>query len=440
MKGSRAFEEIYDHVKNLEIIDTHEHLPAFESLREKNTDILKEYLTHYFNCDLISAGLSQSDYERVIDSDYPLMDRWSLVEPYWEAAGNTGYARALNISVRELYGIESISRDTIEQLNGKFMKSLEPGHFRLVLKEKSKIKVSLLHDIPKENERIIFTSNLKCDEEFFRSVYPVDACIFPQSAEDIERIEKEYGKKICCIDDWLEACEVLLDNALQNGAVALKSALAYVRTLLYKRVTNNEAEEDFNDIFRNRHMRTYMQQAFTVGSRFQDYMMHFVLRLANRKNLAIQFHTGLQEGNGNIVYNSDPSLLSNLFLEYPDVKFDLFHMGYPYQHVVSALAKNFPNVYIDMCWAHIISPHASINALMEWIDTVPVNKISAFGGDYLFIDAVVGHQYMARKNVSSALAKKVEEDVFDTERAKKIAGQLFYENPCTIFSLEDTFH
>jgi predicted TIM-barrel fold metal-dependent hydrolase len=438
MRSSTAFEEIYEYVRNLEIIDTHEHLPAFESLREKDTDILKEYLTQYFNSDLISAGLSPADYERVIDCNYPLMDRWSLVEPYWEAAGNTGYARALDISVKELYGIESICRDTIEELNRKFKKSLEPGHFRLVLKEKSKIKVSLLHDIPRENERILFTSKLKCDEEFFRSIYPVDACISPQSGEDIERVEKECRMRICCINDWLEACERLLDNALQSGAVALKSALAYVRTLLYKRVTKNEAEEDFNEIFRNKHMGIYMPHVFTLGDRFQDYMMHFILQLAERKNLTIQFHTGLQEGNGNLIYHSDPSLLSNLFLEYPDVKFDLFHMGYPYQHVVTALAKNLPNVYIDMCWAHIISPQASINMLMEWIDTVPVNKISAFGGDYLFIDAVVGHQYIARKNVSIALANKVEEGVFDIEKAKKIAGQLFYDNPYRILGLENS--
>ena len=36
--------------------------------------------------------------------------------------------------------------------------------------------------------------------------------------------------------------------------------------------------------------------------------------------------------------------------------FDIFHIGYPYQQTLSALAKNFANVYIDMCWAHIISP------------------------------------------------------------------------------------
>lgn len=124
-------------------------------------------------------------------------------------------------------------------------------------------------------------------------------------------------------------------------------------------------------------------------------MFYFILDIANRKRLVMQIRTGIHEGSGNILSNSNPELLSNLFLEYPDVTFDIFHIGYPYQNELAVLAKNFPNVFIDMYWAHIISPNASINSLLEWIDTVPLNKISAFGGDYCFIDGVYGHQYMA---------------------------------------------
>lgn len=64
----KAFEEILDYVEDLEIIDTHEHLPCFENAREKDTDVLKEYLTHYFNRDLISAGLKANDYHKIINN------------------------------------------------------------------------------------------------------------------------------------------------------------------------------------------------------------------------------------------------------------------------------------------------------------------------------------------------------------------------------------
>ena len=59
MKMAKVYEEIYDYVKTLEIIDTHEHLPPFEHLRDKDTDVLREYLAHYLSCDLVSAGFFQ---------------------------------------------------------------------------------------------------------------------------------------------------------------------------------------------------------------------------------------------------------------------------------------------------------------------------------------------------------------------------------------------
>jgi len=163
--------------------------------------------------------------------------------------------------------------------------------------------------------------------------------------------------------------------------------------------------------------------------------MHFILHEANRKKCPFQLHTGIQEGCGNYIASSDPALLSNLFLEYPNVQFDVFHIGYPYQQVLSVLAKTFPDVFIDMCRAHIISPTACIQALGEWIDSMPFNKISAFGGDYCFIDGVVGHQYLARLNVSIALARKVEEGVCDLDVAKRITKALFFENPARIFGM-----
>ena len=58
-----------------------------------------------------------------------------MVEPYWEVSKYTGYGRALDISVRDIYGIEKIDRSSIEDLNHKFLKSLFKGHFNKILKE-----------------------------------------------------------------------------------------------------------------------------------------------------------------------------------------------------------------------------------------------------------------------------------------------------------------
>lgn len=420
----KHWDEIYAYVQDLEIIDSHEHLPYREDAREKHTDVLEEYLIHYFDRDLVSAGLTPADMLRVKDHNLPLMARWRLVEPYWLNARHTGYGRALQISAKELYGIEQISGDTIMALDEKFQRSLQPGHFQKVLKEKCRIKASLLD------------CNLDCDQTFFKSVFRIDTLVYPRTIREIYALGEACGVAIASFDDWLEACVKTLDDAFARGAVALKCALAYQRTLKYERVTRQQAEQAFHKLLFLENFPDWEEPVIVSGKAFQDYMMHFILDYANKRRLTIQFHTGLQEGNGNYIEYSDPTLLGNLFLAYKQVDFDLFHIGYPFQHMVGALAKTFPNVYIDMCWAHIISPQACMQALNEWIDCVPVNKITAFGGDYKIIDAVYGHQYLARRDVAMVLARKVEEGLFDVKEAKRIAKLLFYDNPYRLFKLE----
>jgi len=431
-----AFEELKEYLFSLTIIDTHEHLPSSEEVRDRDTDVLKEYLAHYFNRDLISAGLPEEDYLKIIEEKMPIGEKWKMVEPYWEASRHTGYARVLDIAARDLYGIDGIGGETIEELNEKFLESLKPGHFKKVLKERCSIETSLLCvETLEEKYDPLEERSIHCDRDLYTPVFIINTYVHPGGWPDIRRVERESGVRITSFNAWLDATEASIDYAVQEGSCILKNSLAYVRSLNYETVTRREAEEAFNVVFNTKHIPDWHQQPAWPAKPFQDYMFHFILDIANRNNLIMQIHTGIQEGSGNLISNSNPEYLDKLILKYPDVVFDLFHIGYPYQNIVTVLAKNFPNVYIDMCWAHIVSPNASVLSLLEWFDTVPVNKISAFGGDYLFIDGVYGHQFLARENVARALSMKVEDGLFDIHRAKEIGKMLFYDNPKRIFRL-----
>jgi len=416
------FEEILGFVETLEIYDTHEHLPHREDARERSTDVLQEYLKCYFSSDLQSAGLRRTDYQAVIDPRRPLAERWRLVEPYWQAARFTGYGQALDIVARGLYGVDGITGATIERLNERFQATLAGGQYRRVLKEKSRIRLSILD------------ANLDCDPEYFRSAYNLDLVVMPRNLGDVEQVAGEAGVRVACFDDWLEACRGAVARAEARGAVCLKTAHAYARSLAFERWTRAQAEEAFNGFFDAIHRDSGSMGAIP-GKPLQDFVMHWVLQEADRRGRTVQVHTGILEGTGNYLANSDPLALSNLFLQYPDVKFDLFHIGYPWQQQVGVLAKNFPNVFIDMCWAHIVSPTASVVALAEWVGCVPLTKISAFGGDYSFVDGVYGHQAIARRNVSRSLARTVEEGVMDIDAAKATARMLFIDNPRRLFGL-----
>ena len=171
----KNFEEIYDVVRSLTIYDTHEHLPYREDARKRPTDVLDEYLTHYFSIDIQNAGLRGADFARVRDINVPIEERWRLAEPYWSLARNTGYGRALDIAVRDLYGLPGINAETIGELNTRFQSALSSGkHFEYVLKEKSKIALSILDSHP------------ECDRRFFRTVFRLDSFLMPATTEAID--------------------------------------------------------------------------------------------------------------------------------------------------------------------------------------------------------------------------------------------------------------
>jgi hypothetical protein len=435
---SKTFDALRRYVFELEIVDTHEHLPPFEHERPKNTDVLSEYLTHYFSCDLVSAGLSDEGIAFARDAKKPLGERWKTVAPFWEAARHTGYGRSLDIAARELYGIDRIDGETIEALDEAFRDAREKGgHYRRVLKEKSRIAVSI------EDWQSACVVGAKTDKdipvdvEYFRPVVRADGFIAPGNTGELKELSALAGVPIHTLADLKAGVEAYLDKSLAKGAVGLKSGFAYQRPLRFEKVSEADASRDFARLFGD------SSQAWQKPGRWplwklQDHMMHHVCALADARSLPFQIHTGLQEGNGNFIYHSDPALLSNLFMEYPNVRFDLFHIGYPYHQTLSALAKNFRNVFIDFCWANIISPEASVRALVEYLDAVPANKISGFGGDYAFIDGVAGHAFIARENVARALAIKVDQGVFGLDRARELATMIFRDNPARLFGVEPT--
>jgi predicted TIM-barrel fold metal-dependent hydrolase len=188
-----------------------------------------------------------------------------------------------------------------------------------------------------------------------------DRFVAPQSAADVRELEELTGTSIASLAGLKRAMETSFEQSLDAGMVTVKSTLAYTREIHYAEVSAQDAEADFRTLrdstraspagFRSRVDRPYRL--------LEDHMFHHLIRLAEDHDVPVQIHTGLHAGNGNFIENSKPTHLTNLFFLYPRVKFDLFHMSYPYQGEAAAIAKVFPNVHIDLCWAHIISPSAT---------------------------------------------------------------------------------
>jgi hypothetical protein len=95
----------------------------------------------------------------------------------------------------------------------------------------------------------------------------------------------------------------------------------------------------------------------------------------------------------------------------------------------------FANVYAYLSWVHIISPETGRRLLHELIETVPSNKIMAFGGDSITVEIAYAHAKMARRLVTRVLSEKVDEGYMTEEEAILLAQRVLRDNPAALFKL-----
>jgi predicted TIM-barrel fold metal-dependent hydrolase len=437
MQTTELYKRIRVEIESIPLLDTHEHLMSEEARLATQIDFFY-WFSHYASCDLVSAGMSQQTLERLRDADRPLDERWAEFAPFWEHARTTAYGRALLLAAHDLFEIDDINEATYAELSQKISASNSRGWYDHVLKERANIELAILDPL----EDVDPTPLEEIDRRLFAPVLHADGLIVPCNRIELRTLESKTGVAIHSLDDLLTAMDLTYERAVAVGVVGIKVGLAYQRSLHFDKVAKADAERVFNRLSR------YPVAHHTVGDvtqeppvswaeakPLQDYLLHQAIRRAIEHHLPIQIHTGLQEGNGNLVSNANPLHLVNLLLEYEEARFDLFHAGYPYQSEMATLGKNFANVYVDLCWVHVISPWVARQTLHEWIETIPANKIFAFGGDYIFVEGTYAHSRMARDDVAEVLAEKVELGYLTEDEAIAMARKLLRDNAVQFFRL-----
>ena len=420
---SEAYKRLKLRIDPIHIIDTHEHIVSEESYLKRKADFLVD-MTHYVEADLRSAGYPHDPAvdkgPRVQNANIPFEERWSLFEKYWPEVRFTGYGRALSMLTRDLYNLDldRLTPDLGRELNQRIAATRTGGLYRRILKEKARIDLS-----------IVDINTADVDREFFAPVLRFDDFIQIRTRKQIEKLAEKAGIGVYSLEDLGKALQSQFEKAVQQKIIGIKSGLAYSRRIYYPLPAVAVVQDVFITIMQRGEVTE--EEALPL----QNYMMHQVCRLAEQNGLPFQIHTGLQTGNGNRITNSRPTDLVDLIMAYRNLKFVIFHSGYPYGSELATMAKNFANVTIDLCWMHIISPRVARDYLSEYIETVPTNKITGFGGDYRFVEGAAIHAEMARQNVAWVLAEKLLNGYLNEDQAVELAEKILRRNAISIYRL-----
>ena len=164
----------------------------------------------------------------------------------------------------------------------------------------------------------------------------------------------------------------------------------------------------------------------------RDYIVDETIKIATEEDMVVCVHTGYWGDFRTL----DPLHLIPILQRHPDTRL-MSTSRLPWMREALMLGKGFPNVWLNLCWTHIISQQFVVTALNEAIDLIPMNKILAFGGDYgTPVEKVYGHLVMAREDIARVLARRIEDGQMSESQALAIAKKWFWDNPVELYKLD----
>jgi uncharacterized protein len=418
--------DLYDIIQQTALIDTHEHLASEDEYINNGPDVLRELFEFYGVSDLYTAGASFEAVTRVLDSSATDIEaRWDGVKDAWELAQFTGYGEATRLLAKHVYQIEEITLDAIIGAGDMNLQYRQAGQRLHLLKD-----VANLDHVQIDN----FTWDCQPDTagvDFF--LYDLSWANFCRGEINPEQLHSETGVNVKDLMSLRSAMEALFAK-YGKQAIAVKAQHAYNRTLKWESPDIQSVEVSLQKSLKGEDLA--VEEQLMLG----NWGWEQGLQLAGEYNLPFKIHTGYLAGNDKYV---DPDGVRSihfapLFLKYPNVKFVLMHTAYPWTMENQTLAKHFPNVYLDMCWAWSINPLHSTQFIREAIHSVPLNKIFLFGGDTLWASGTVAYAIQARNGLYDALAQEVGSGYLTEQQAITIALRFMRLNQLDCFDIEGT--
>jgi hypothetical protein len=417
--------ELAQYIQQTPLVDSHEHLCKEQDYLDSPPDILQNLFANYVTADLVVGGAKPDAMNALTNSKDPdIKTRFEGVRKAWEASKHTGYGEAVRYIAKHLYKMDEITPDALESAQELHQQWLGSGKRYAILREMGNLDHVQTDDfcwpcLPDES-----------GPEFF--FYDLSWASFCGGKPDFKALAEETGIEVTGLETLRDAMGILFDK-YARCAIAIKAQHAYNRTLQWHDRSDTEAESALNAYLSNPDEQSE-EDRLCLG----DWCWARGIELGIDHDLAFKIHTGYYAGHSRMPVDYIRSgNMCNLLAKYIEARFVLMHISYPYNDELVALAKHYPNVYPDLCWAWSIDPYSSSDFVRRCIHAVPSNKIFIFGGDTRHPSSSIAYAWQARRWLTHALEGEVNEGLLTEKEAIALAGRLMRENQYECLRVED---
>lgn len=225
-----------------------------------------------------------------------------------------------------------------------------------------------------------------------------------------------------------------LERQHHGGAIAVKFEAAYLRSLDFEPVSEEEAA------------RVYAGSSTAPSNaaykKLQDFLFRYIASECGRLGMAVHLHTMAGAGSYFHVAGANPLLLESV-LNDPSLRkttFVMVHGGWPFTAEITALLEK-PNAYLDFSAQTLINtPRTVAFALRPWLEFVPEKVM--FGTDaYPYSEELDWEESgfvasaTARRALAMALTGMVDDGEISFQRAVELARMMLRENAIKLYKL-----
>lgn len=412
--------DIRQFVINEPLFDMHEHQNGYSMVEGAKGKLDYQAFLGYAGNDLATAAGGASD----LSTPEAFFRTWSCVR-------TTGYGQATELACKTMLGID-LNLQNAEAIT-QALRQWTAARTGVQIYEDFLKMANLCGAMSDE----CWDSPTKMDfftgrehPASFRHALRCDGVIGLSSRQQVQSLEKALDRSLQRLSDIDHAMDDYAERAREAGHLgAFKCGLAYGGPLVFESSSYAVAEEVFDRI---------MQGRSPDCQPLRSYLFHRFVQRAREFDLPVQVHTGYLAGNWGNPEWGNPTPLIPVFQRYRNVRFDLFHAGWPYWEIMGAIGKSFPNVYLDLCWAWCMNPAGTERMLGEWLTVVPHNRIFGFGGDSGTPYPVIGYAMQARRGIANVLERKLASGEYDRATAEQVARRIMNANAHELYPTRET--
>ena len=418
------------------MVDSHEHLrPEDVWLREGPGDVLSDlFFVPYDGGDLVTAGADVEDVERLADhTAADVESRFAPVAEAWEAMQFTGFGEAVRLHAKLIYDIDQVTVPAMIAAQPRLEQLRQPGQRLRLLREDAGLDHVQVDNLcwacePDESGPDFFLYDLNW-RTFCNGGIELETPY--QEIGTWQGVERETGIAVTDLKSLRDAMQATF-SVHGRRAIAVKSLHAYDRTLQWQERSDGDAERALQAVLKNPDDADQADR-LCLG----DWCMAGGVELAIEYDLPFKIHTGYLARNLPMrVHDLQPGCLCDLLIRYPQARFVLMHIAYPYDDELVAMAKHYPNVWVDLCWAWSCNPRVSADFVRQFLHAAPINKLFAFGGDTWWPTRSYAYSVQARKWLTKALQAEVSDGEVTERQAMDVATRLMRRNQFDCFDVE----